>query len=165
MSKLYTKTITTPTGKRKYIRAATKEELERKYQQAKLEIGAGVDITDATTFGEFAQLWFNTYKRPNLRENSKEDCLYILNNHILPPLSAMRMRDIKPVHIRGVMSNLAGYSRSVQGKAVQILRSIFNAAVENHLIMRSPVSSALKAGRETAKEKVPPHARAISAPA
>lgn len=56
MSKLYTKTITTPTGKRKYIRAATKEELERKYQQAKLEIGAGVDITDATTFGEFAQL-------------------------------------------------------------------------------------------------------------
>lgn len=155
MSKLYTKTITTPTGKRKYIRAATKEELERKYQQAKLEIGAGVDITDATTFGEFAQLWFNTYKRPNLRENSKEDCLYILNNHILPPLSAMRMRDIKPVHIRGVMSNLAGYSRSVQGKAVQILRSIFNAAVENHLIMRSPVSSALKAGGETAKEKVP----------
>ena len=155
MSKLYTKTITTPTGKRKYIRAATKEELERKYQQAKLEIGAGVDITDATTFGEFAQLWFNTYKRPNLRENSKEDCLYILNNHILPPLSAMRMRDTKPVHIRGVMSNLAGYSRSVQGKAVQILRSIFNAAVENHLIMRSPVSSALKAGGETAKEKVP----------
>ena len=155
MSKLYTKTITTPTGKRKYIRATTKEELERKYQQAKLEIGAGVDITDATTFGEFAQLWFNTYKRPNLRENSKEDCLYILNNHILPPLSAMRMRDIKPVHIRGVMSNLAGYSRSVQGKAVQILRSIFNAAVENHLIMRSPVSSALKAGGETAKEKVP----------
>lgn len=67
----------------------------------------------------------------------------------------MRMRDIKPVHIRGVMSNLAGYSRSVQGKAVQILRSIFNAAVENHLIMRSPVSSALKAGGETAKEKVP----------
>lgn len=155
MSKLYTKTITTPTGKRKYIRAATKEELERKYQQAKLEIGAGVDITDATTFGEFAQLWFNTYKRPNLRENSKEDCLYILNNHILPPLSAMRMRDIKPVHIRGVMSNLAGYSRSVQGKSVQILRSIFNAAVENHLIMRSPVSSALKAGGEAAKEKVP----------
>lgn len=155
MSKLYTKTITTPTGKRKYIRAATKEELERKYQQAKLEIGAGVDITDATTFGEFAQLWFNTYKRPNLRENSKEDCLYILNNHILPPLSAMRMRDIKPVHIRGVMSNLAGYSRSVQGKAVQILRSIFNAAVENHLLLRSPVSPALKAGGAPAEERVP----------
>ena len=155
MSKLYTKTITTPTGKRKYIRATTKEELERKYQQAKLEIGAGVDITDATTFGEFAQLWFNTYKRPNLRENSKEDCLYILNNHILPPLSAMRMRDIKPVHIRGVMSNLAGYSRSVQGKAVQILRAIFNAAVENHLLLRSPVSPALKAGGAPAEERVP----------
>lgn len=69
MSKLHTKTITTPTGKRKYIRAATKEELERKYQQAKLEIGAGVDIADSTLFGEFAQLWYNTYKRPNLREN------------------------------------------------------------------------------------------------
>ena len=118
MSKLYTKTITTPTGKRKYIRAATKEELERKYQQAKLEIGAGVDITDATTFGEFAQLWFNTYKRPNLRENSKENLLYILNHYIMPQLAAMRLRDIKPVHIRGVMSSLTGYSRSVQSKTV-----------------------------------------------
>ena len=108
MSKLYTKTITTPTGKRKYIRAATKEELERKYQQAKLEIGAGVDITDATTFGEFAQLWFNTYKRPNLRENSKENLLYILNHYIMPQLAAMRLRDIKPVHIRSVMSSLTG---------------------------------------------------------
>lgn len=86
MSKLYTKTITTPTGKRKYIRAATKEELERKYQQAKLEIGAGVDITDATTFGEFAQLWFNTYKRPNLRENSKENLLYSTTTSCLSSL-------------------------------------------------------------------------------
>ncbi len=76
MSKLHTKTITTPTGKRKYIRAATKEELERKYQQAELEIGAGVDIADSTLFGEFAQLWYNTYKRPNLRENSKENAHY-----------------------------------------------------------------------------------------
>ncbi len=78
-SKLYTKTITTPTGKRKYIRAATKEEkeeLERKHQQAKLEIGAGMDTTDSTPFGKFTQLWYNTYKRPNLRENSKENAHY-----------------------------------------------------------------------------------------
>ncbi len=78
-SKLYTKTITTPTGKQKYIRAATKEEkeeLERKHQQAKLEIGAGMDTTDSTPFGEFTQLWYNTYKRPNLRENSKENAHY-----------------------------------------------------------------------------------------
>lgn len=155
MSKLYTKTITTPTGKRKYIRATTKEELERKYQQAKLEIGAGVDITDATTFGEFAQLWFNTYKRPSLRENSKENLLYILNHYIMPQLAAMRLRDIKPVHIRGVMSSLTGYSRSVQSKTVQVLRSIFNAAVENHLLLRSPVSPALKAGGAPAEERVP----------
>lgn len=155
MSKLYTKTITTPAGKRKYIRAATKEELERKYQQAKLEMGAGVDITDSTPFGEFAQLWYNTYKRPNLRENSKENLLYILNHYIMPQLSAMRLRDIKPVHIRGVMSSLTGYSRSVQSKTVQILRSIFNAAVENHLLLRSPVSPALKAGGAPAEERVP----------
>lgn len=154
-AKLYTKTITMPSGKRKYIRAASKEELEEKYQQAKLEVGAGVDIADATTFGEFAQLWFNTYKRPNLRENSRENLLYILNNYIMPSLASMRLRDIKPLHVRRVMANLSSYSRSVQSKALQILRSIFNAAVENHIIMHSPVSDTLDPGGEDPKEKVP----------
>lgn len=154
-AKLYTKTITLPNGKRKYLRATTKEELGQKYQQARLEIGAGVDVTDTTTFGEFAQLWFNTYKRPNLRENSQEDCLYILNRHLMPQLATMRLRDIKPVHIRGVMSNLSGYSRSVQSKALQILRSVFNAAVENHILLRSPVSAGLEPGGKAPKEKVP----------
>lgn len=154
-AKLYTKTITLPNGKRKYLRAATKEELDQKYQQARLEIGAGVDITDTTMFGEFAQLWFNTYKRPYLRENSQEDCLYILNRHLMPQLATMRLRDIKPVHIRGVLSNLSGYSRSVQSKALQILRSVFNAAVENHILLHSPVSAELEPGGKIPKEKVP----------
>lgn len=155
MSKLYTKTITTPTGRRKYIRATTKEELERKYQQAKLEVGRGVDVADNTTFGEFAQLWFDTYKRPKLRENSQESCLYILNAHILPYLSALRLRDVKPVHIHRIMANIRGYSRSLQAKTVQTLRSIFDAAVENHLISESPVSSGLRAGGDRAAEKQP----------
>ena len=154
-AKLYTKTITLPNGKRKYLRSATKEELDQKYQQAQLEIGAGVDITDTTMFGEFAQLWFNTYKRSKLRENSRENLLYILNSYIMPQLSAMRMRDIKPVHIRRVMSNLSQYSRSVQSKALQTLRSIFDAAVENHIILHSPVSAALEPGGKTPKEKIP----------
>ena len=154
-AKLYTKTITLPNGKRKYLRSATKEELDQKYQQARLEIGAGVDITDTTTFGAFAQLWFNTYKRSKLRENSRENLLYILNSYIMPQLSAMRMRDIKPVHIRRVMSNLSQYSRSVQSKALQTLRSIFDAAVENHIILHSPVSAALEPGGKTPKEKIP----------
>ena len=73
----------------------------------------------------------------------------------MPQLSAMRMRDIKPVHIRIVMSNLSQYSRSVQSKALQTLRSIFDAAVENHIILHSPVSAALEPGGKTPKEKIP----------
>ena len=53
------------------------------------------------------------------------------------------------------MSNLSQYSRSVQSKALQTLRSIFDAAVENHIILHSPVSAALEPGGKTPKEKIP----------
>lgn len=154
-TKLYTKTLTLPNGKRKYIRAVSKEELERKYQQARLEIGAGVDVSDNTTFAEFTQMWYDTYKKPHLRENSANNLLYVLNAHIIPQIGALPIRDVKALHIRRIMASQNGMSNSLQSKTLQYLRGIFSAAVENGLILRSPVSSELRAHGESAAEKIP----------
>lgn len=154
-TKLYTKTLTLPNGKRKYIRAVSKEELERKYQQARLEIGAGVDVSDNTTFAEFAQMWYDTYKKPHLRDNSAANLLYVLNTHIIPQIGALPIRDVKALHIRRIMASQQGMSNSLQSKTLQYLRGIFSAAVENGMILRSPVSAELRARGEAAEEKVP----------
>jgi integrase len=155
MSKLYTKTITLPNGKRKYIRATTKEELERRYTQLRMEMHAGVDVSDTSTVAQFTQLWYNTYRKPGLREISQENMLRIVNNHIIPQIGSMQIKDVKPIHIRRLMSELDGKGSSLRSKVLQYLRSIFAAAEENGLIAKSPVSAQLEAGGKPAAKKHP----------
>lgn len=154
-NKLYTKTITLPNGKRKYVRAATKEELERKFNQLKAEIGAGIDVSDNSTVTELAQLWYTLYKKPYLRDGGRVAVLNAVNNHILPYIGTMRVRDVKPVHVRQIMTAHANSSKSLQTKVLQTLRSIFLAAEENGMIAKSPVPRSLKAGGDDPEEKTP----------
>lgn len=153
--KMYTGTVRMVNGKRKYIRSTNKEEFDKKMQQARLEAGQGIDLTDNSTFGEFAQLWYDTYKKPYLRDSSAYDQKYILNTHIMPTFSQLPLRAIKPLQVRKLMGSKTQYSQTVQRKILQTLRSIFGAAVENHLIASSPVPASMKAGGKPAEEKVP----------
>ena len=154
-SKLYTKAITLPDGTRKYVRAKTKEALEEKVTQLRMEQRAGVNIADNTTFSEFAQMWVDVYKRPHLRESGLNDLLYTLNNLVMPFLAPYKLRDIKPVHIQRMMAGIAEYAHKSQAKALSATRAIFNAAVDNHVIMRSPVPTTLKARGKLPEEKTP----------
>ena len=150
--KNYATHITTADGQRVYIRAKTKEELEKKVLQKKMEMGAGVNIADTTTFREFAYLWLATYKS-GLRENSRATLVGNLEKHIIPALGDTPIRDIKPLHIQGWLSGIRGLSTSVQRKCIQITRGIFKAAVANGLILKSPVSDEDKAVGQEAKEE------------
>lgn len=152
-TKYLTKAITLPSGKRKYIRGKTKEELEQKVLEARLLLGAGIDISDATTFGEFASLWYNTYKKPNLRFKSQEAVKNALNNHILPYLTAYPMRDITPMHIHHVMAQLTNKSRTLNNQVLQAMKGVFNAAMDNSLIVKSPVPVTMRAGGKVTEEK------------
>ncbi len=150
-----TKALTLPDGSRKFIRAATQEELDEKVMKELILINAGVDISSRETFGHFAQMWYELYKEPLLRSHSKNTIKYVLNIHILPYLGDLPLNGISPMQIQLVMNKLANKSYSLQSKVLVILRNIFKVAQENGLIMRSPVSSMLKAGGKKAEEKVP----------
>ena len=154
-SKLYTKAITLPDGTRKYVRAKTKEALEEKVTQLRMEQRAGVNIADNTTFSEFAQMWVDVYKRPHLRESGLNDLLRTLNRLIMPTLASYKLRDIKPVHIQRMMADISGYSHRSQSKALATARAVFDAAVDNNIIMRSPVPTTLKARGKMTEEKTP----------
>ena len=65
-----TKSLTLPNGKRKYIYGKTQAEVEEKFLEAKLLLRAGIDLDDGTTVGEFAQMWYNVYKKPDLKMKS-----------------------------------------------------------------------------------------------
>ena len=153
------KAITLPNGTRKYIYGKTQQELDEKVLKEQILVNAGVDVCSEETFGHFAQMWYNIYKKPYLRENSLNAIKYVLNIHILPVLGDYRLRDITPMQIQAIMGSLSDKSNSLQSKVLVCLRSIFNAAQENGLVAKSPISSMLKPGgkRTPEKEILSPH--------
>lgn len=153
--KRYATNITLPTGQKIYVSASTKEEFDRKIQQAKMEVQAGVDITKVPTFRDYAELWMETYKSPaKLRPTSYALIRHMLDAHVVSYFGDMRLRDVTPMHIHAWMNGLSGYSNSLQSKCIQIVKGIFRTAVDNGLILKSPVTSDVKpCGARTREEE------------
>lgn len=150
---LLSKTITLSDGSRKWIYGKTEEELRRKLLDYQVQLGMGIDLTNQDTFGEYAQMWYKTYKEPYLRDNSKEVILNALNTHILPYLSGYKMRDITPMHIQLIFNRMVDYSQSLTQKVKTVLSAIFNTAQGDGVILRSPMVKTLKIGGIKTKEK------------
>ena len=148
--------ITAANGKRVYLSAGSKEELEKKILQAQIERNAGVDISDVTTFAEYADLWLRVYKSPpKIRESSHKIVAANLRNHVLPFFGDMRLREIKPMHIQMFLTSLGDTSKSLQAKCFQIVKGVLASAVDNGLIAKTPVSSTDKAGGTPTKTRKP----------
>lgn len=153
--KLYTVTLQLPDGTRKYFRGKTQKEAEKKRDAAKIKVGMGVDITCKVTFSELADMWFDLYKKGKLHKRSEETITNTLTRYIIPVLGNMQVVDVKPIHIQQLMSSVKDYSKSTQKKVLQYTRAIFEVAVENGMIPRTPVSKSIKAGGADPCEKVP----------
>lgn len=144
------KTITLPDGNRKWIYAKTEDELNRKVLDIQMQIGLGIDLSNNDTFGEFALMWYRTYKS-NLRDTTKRNLKSMLNVNIMPHLSGYKMRDITPMHIQRLF-NLLPEEMSVgtRKRIRSALSDIFRTAVDNNVIIKSPITKSLRVGgRET----------------
>lgn len=155
--KTYTVTLQLPDGSRKYFRGKTKKEAEKKRDEAKLKVGMGVDISCDTTVAELAQTWFKLYKEDNedLHKRSKETTRNILKRYIDPAIGQMLVADVKPIHIQQLMTSVSKYSKSTQKKVLQAAKAIFEVAVENGMIAKSPISKNVKAGGAEPAEPEP----------
>ena len=147
------KVITLSDGSRKWIYAKTEEELRRKLLDYQVQLGMGIDLANKDTFGEYAEMWYRTYKAPFVRDNTKQSILNALNNHILPLLSGYKMRDIQPIHIQCVFNALVDSSASLNQKVKAVLGAIFDTAVADNVIQRSPMVKTIRIGGVEAKKK------------
>ena len=150
-----TKAVPMPDGRRKFVRGKTQAELDAKVAELKKLTGAGVDVGNEMTFAELTEQWYALYKKPYLRERSRDILRYVVDDYILPPLGNRIPREITPMQIQALMAGMAGKSYSLRSKVLINLRDIFKVAEENGLVSKSPVSSRLKAGGKAAAEKEP----------
>ena len=155
MAKVYSRTLTLPDGRRKFFRAATVEEAERRRDEAREQIARGMRVGDTTTVADLARMWFDTYKKGQLHIRSEETIQGILDRYIIPRIGWMPVKDVLPVHIQQVMVYVKNYSKSTQKKVLQNMKAIFTMAEENGFIQRSPVRSNIKAKGADPEEKKP----------
>ena len=152
--KRYATHLKTLSGERVYVSAKSQEELDAKIAQLKKEMGAGVNISDNTLFNDYATIWLNTYKKPpRIRQTSFDTLKYHLEKYVAPCFKGQKLKEIKPVHIQQFLSEISGFSFSVQSSCLQMVRNIFLSAEDNGLIYKSPVRSCDKPGGAHPKEK------------
>lgn len=154
MSKV-TRTFTLPDGRRKYIRADSIEEAEKIREEMKEQAAKGLRIGENPTVAELAQIWFDTYKKDQLHIRSEESIESTLRCYILPFMGRMKAKDVTPVIVQQLMNSVRKYSKSTQKKVLQHTRSIFQMAVEENYIEKSPVRKSLKAKGSDPDEKIP----------
>lgn len=134
-----TKAITLPNGKRKYFRATTKRELDRKVlefqiAQARNEIVVSPNITVT----ELATMWLEKVKRPTVKQQSYDIYEDRVNCHILPAIGDMRIGDVKMVHILDTITNYGYKAKDANKRLMTTLRAIFKFAVDNDMLAKSP---------------------------
>ncbi|MBQ3425153.1 MAG: site-specific integrase [Clostridia bacterium] len=148
-------TLRLPSGKRKYIRGKTKEELAQKVEAIKRELLLGIDIGNNICFKQYAEHWFTTTRNVGIKPGTARILERNLKNHIYPMIGGLRLRDIKPSHIRTVMHGVSHLGKGTQTDVLHLMRDIFAVAVDDDIIVRTPVSPTIKAKGKTADEVHP----------
>lgn len=147
----YRKRVKLQSGLWKDVRAKSKDELRKKLYDLETAQRMGLILDDKTTVAELAVEWYNN-RKSGLSLSRREDYCSAINIRICPVLGAMRVRDVKPEHCQRVMAQCTGLSFSTQQKTVSTMKQIFECAVDNGLILRSPAEK-IKAGGAKPKEK------------
>lgn len=154
-SGLFTTTLTLPNGTRKYYRGKTKKEAEDKKEKDLKLINNGLELQNPT-FEELGELWFDLTKNgSNLHIRTKETTKGILNRYVYPAIGTKHIRDLRPADILGMMKGIASYSNSTQKKVLQATRAICSFAVENNMVLKSPVLPSIKAGGASTEDIKP----------
>ena len=130
-----------PDGKpiRKTIYAKTIKELDAKAAEYRQQLERGtLSSNEKMTFGELAALWISEYK-PTVEGNTRKMYASLLDNHLLPELAAVKLKDLKPHNLQSIINRLAGngYAEKTLKKIKVTGTQILDLAVDNDLIFRN----------------------------
>ena len=138
-----TKAVTLPNGKRKYFRAKSKRELDKKVIQFMVDSAknAAPVVSNEMTVEELGRLWLEKVKRPSVRPQTFAVYENRLEYHVFPYIGDMRVQDVRLIHIIDVV-NSHGYNTHEANRGfLATVRALFRFAVENDIIPKSPASS------------------------
>lgn len=149
----YRKRIKTPDGKYEDIYGKTKAELAEKVTLRLNQLAADGNVSpDEIFFFEYAAGWY-ARREPHLSPGMRKMVKHEINDVICPVIGGKRLRDINSDDVAAVMATRAHLSRSAQSKTVQVMRQIFDAALEADMIEKLPTRRLRAEGKAAAPKK------------
>lgn len=148
----------TPIRKSFYSRIS-KEDAKEKANQYKIEkevanrTGIGF-VNQNVTFAEWAYQWLETYKKPDIDENTY---LYTykctIYKHLIPYFGSAQLNSIKPVDIKNFYLTKNHMSKSRLSKMHICLNGIFETAIDNDLCYKNPAKKIKFTSLQQKKER------------
>lgn len=122
------------------LRSKDKNELEQRVYERKRAIDDGTVVGSGagTRVDAWAQVWLETYKKPNVSINNYKNYERNLRLHVLPAIGKFKISDIKPYQLQGILNDHAEDSSAHIGHIKNAITSLFASAYTNGLIPKDP---------------------------
>ena len=137
----------------------SKEDAREKANQYKIEkevaTRTGIGFLDQNvTFTHWAYQWLEIYKKPDVDENTYTDTyLNAVKNHLCPYFKAVKLCDIKPIHIKNFYASKVNLSTSMLAKMKLCLNDIFETAIDNDLCFKNPAKGISYTSKKEKQQK------------
>lgn len=106
-------------------------------------------------FSEYAWNWYNTYSKPTVETATAVTYKRQLTLYILPALGGLNIEDISLDHVQRLFNDMSG-AKATKDKVKVVLNQIFEAAVDDKLMLQNPLKSKrLKITGKASKDTVP----------
>jgi integrase len=165
--------VDSKTGKMKYktVYGKSEQDVKEKKKKIELEMGLGLKIeSKKTTFGEWLDLWLDTYKKDSLRPTTYSNYKRLIQVHLKPHLGGVALKDLQTNQLQRLFNRLfkkgrvqkyEGAPAGLSRRTVELVRTIANAALEQavieDLILKNPCKGTVlpKEEEEESKEVEP----------
>lgn len=131
-------------GKRYYVYGNDETELAVNKAMKLRDLQEQKVIESNMLVKDWAKEWLETYKINSCNDKTYKDYVHRLEKYILPIIGHLRIKDVKPVHLQHIMQRNSNLSQSRIDKLHQCICQIFNTAVINDLIVKSPAIGLVK---------------------
>jgi integrase len=126
-------------GTKYQVSAKSKKELARKVAQKEIDLESGnLVINNNTTVKRWCDEWLEVYKKPNVGVRHYDNTESIVRLHIKPEIGMLKLTDIKKIHLQKLFNAHKDKSFSHVSKIRSCLYEIFEAAVDEELIVKNP---------------------------
>lgn len=99
---MYRKRLKDENGKYIALYDKDKAELKKKYEKAKRDIEANLQIGEDITVADYAAKWY-TLNTAELSPSRKSDYQISINKHILPVIGKLKVQSVQPDNVKKVL--------------------------------------------------------------